>query len=147
MSLLFASETPCCTPAFSTVIDKQVIWMRDLAFFVLTCFASLAFSADGHMLPSVPHKCRLWCRIYQTRLTNQQQRKTLQDAMKNPKCLRAKLSVLIIWQRLVLASGAPESFPTNLMQKHQLFNPGALENGDPLPTPSSFFSLSVPSFF
>lgn len=62
--------------------------------------------------------------------------------MKNPKCLRAKLSVLIIWQRLVLACGAPESFSTNLMQKHQLFNPGALESRDRLPT----FFFFIPFF-
>lgn len=50
-------------------------------------------------------------------------------------------SVLIIWQWLVLASGAPESFSTNLMQKHQLFNPCALESRDRLPTFFCFFSL------
>lgn len=36
--------------------------------------------------------------------------------MKNTKCLKARLSVSIIWQKFVLTSGAPESFSTNLMQ-------------------------------
>lgn len=53
-----------------------------------------------------------------------------------------KLSVLIIWQRLALASGAPESFSANLMQKHQLFNPGTLESRDRLPT----FFFIIPFF-
>lgn len=48
--------------------------------------------------------------------------------MKNPKCLQVRLSVLIIWQKVDFVSGAPESFSTNLMQKHQLFNPHALES-------------------
>lgn len=85
------------------------------------------------MLQTVPHKCRLGAEFIKP-VVPTTNRKTPLDAMKNPKCLRAKLSVLIIWQRLVLASGAPESFSTNLMQKHQLFNPGTLESRDRLPT-------------
>lgn len=43
-----------------------------------------------------------------------------------------------------MASGAPESFSANLMQKHQLFNPGTLESRDRLPT--FFFFCSLLSF-
>lgn len=60
MSFLFASEAPWYMPAFSRVIDKQVIWMKDLfVCFFVTCFASVAFLADSRMLQSVPYKCRL----------------------------------------------------------------------------------------
>lgn len=55
MSFLFASEPLCCMPAFSTVIDKQVIWVRVLFCFFAACFASVAFLADSHMLQTVPH--------------------------------------------------------------------------------------------
>lgn len=44
------------------------------------------------------------------------------------KCLQVRLSVLIVWQKVDWAPGAPESFSANLMQKHQLFNPHALES-------------------
>lgn len=93
------------------------------------------------MRQTVPNTCRLVAEFIKP-VVPTTNRKTPLDAMKNPKCLRAKLSVLIIWQRLVLASGAPESFSKNLMQKHQLFNPGALESRDRLPT----FFFFIPFF-
>lgn len=50
MSFLFASEPLCCMPAFSTVIDKQVIWVRVLfwVFFWCVLCISRILSRQSH---------------------------------------------------------------------------------------------------
>lgn len=70
MSSLFASEAPpCYMPAFSTVIDKQVIWMRDVFFVCFFVFfgyvlcISRILSRQSHASVRPP-QMQIRCRIY-----------------------------------------------------------------------------------